>query len=119
MNQKIEKMNCYFEEKIAECSVQKKELLSDDRRDEANFWQVKCNIYDIFRTILSVAERAKKTEDEISTFMMSKLSEMTDIWKQAGLKAESHGDAQKAAIEQIKVETAGEIRKMFEQTWAE
>lgn len=117
MKQKIEKMNRYFEEKIAECSVQKKDLLSDDRRDEANFRQIKSNIYDIFKTILSVAERTKKNDEEIRAFVMSKLSEMAQTWSESGQKADAHGDAQKASIEQIKVETAGEIRKMFEQTW--
>lgn len=117
MNQKLEKMNRYFEEKIGECNEQKKALLSDDRRDEANFWQIRANIYDIFRTILSVAERAKKSKDEIQAFMAGKLSEMMDTWAQSGLKAGAHGDTVKAAIEQIKVETAVEIQRRFEETW--
>lgn len=117
MRQKIENMNHYFEEKIAECNAQKKALLSDDRRDEANFWQIKANIYDIFKTILSVAERTKKNDEEIQAFMEAKFAEMTKIWAESGQKADAHGDGQKAVIEQIKVDTAGEIRTVFEQTW--
>lgn len=119
MNQKIEQMNRYFEENITECGQKKNMLLSDDRKDEANFWQIRANIYDVFRTILSVAVRTEKEEDEIRAFMDGKFAEMTGIWAESGRKAQENGASSKAAIEQIKVETAGEIRKKFEQTWSE
>lgn len=114
---KLSQLNTYFAEKLAECNSQKAELLADDRRDEANLWQIRANIYDIFRTILSVAERTQKNDARIETFMRKKITEMANTWTDAGKKASDHGDTQKAVIEQIKVETAGEIQKAFENIW--
>lgn len=119
MKQKIEKINHYFEENTKECMAQKKALLADQRRDEANFWQIKANIYDIFKTILSVAGRTQNTEDEVWQFVSQKLAEMTATWKESGEKAEIHGDVEKARVEQIKVETAEEIRNTVERIWGE
>lgn len=119
MEYNVSKLNEYFAEKTAECSQQKVYLLADDRRDEASFWQIRANIYDIFKTILSVAERTQKSDEGANSFFVKKLNEMTNTWAESGKKASDHGDAQKAAIEQIKVETAGEIRRVFEEIWGE
>ncbi len=54
MNEKIKLMNNYFENQIALCKRKEKDLLEDDRADEASFQKIKANVYDIFRTILSV-----------------------------------------------------------------
>ena len=57
MEQKITKMNNWFEEKIAACGSREKELQADDRKDEAVFEKVKANIYDAMRTWLAVGVR--------------------------------------------------------------
>ena len=58
IDQKISKLNSWFEEKIALCSKHNQELNMDGRTDEAIFEKVKANIYDIFRTVLSSTTRS-------------------------------------------------------------
>lgn len=117
--EKIAQMNTYFADKLSECNTKKKILFADDRKDEANFWQIRANIYDIFRTILSVAQKTQKNETAVKNFFIGKLDEMTNIWLQSGEKAAEHGDVQKSGIEQVKVETAKEISSVVERLWGE
>ncbi len=60
MKTKIEMMNSYFDEQIAACAARSQALLADDRTDESNFEKIRANVYDIFRTMLSVAVAAGK-----------------------------------------------------------
>ena len=50
IEQKVSMLNSYFEGQIALCGQRNKELLADERMDEATFEKVKANVYDIFRT---------------------------------------------------------------------
>lgn len=75
IEQKVSKLNSYFEEQIAMCDQRNKELLADDRTDEATFEKVKANVYDIFRTILSVAVKSSKGDpDAVRRFFVQKPS---------------------------------------------
>ena len=51
------KFEQYFEEQIEACEWRGKLLIADDRMDEGNFERIKANVYEIFRTILSAADR--------------------------------------------------------------
>lgn len=117
METKIAQLNTYFADKLEECGRRKAALIADDRKDEADLCQIRANIYDIFKTILSVAVRTQKSEEGVNSFFAKKLREMTNTWAESGEKASAHGDMQKATIEQIKVETAEEIRRVFEKIW--
>ena len=55
IEQKISKLNSYFDKEISLCEQHSKNLLADDRADEAAHAKIPANVYDIFRTILSVA----------------------------------------------------------------
>ena len=61
---RVSKMNSYFDEQIAACVQQGKALAADDRADEAAFEKVRANVLDIFRTILSVAVKMGKGDPE-------------------------------------------------------
>ena len=63
IEQKVSKLNDYFEVQIALCGQRNKELLADERMDEATFEMVKANVYDIFRAILSVAVKTCKGDE--------------------------------------------------------
>lgn len=52
---RIDNMVSWLEARIADCTEKRSQLISDERTDEANFEKVKGNIYDIFKTVLSVA----------------------------------------------------------------
>ena len=57
MEQKLSRLNDWFAAQIELCEQRGQALLADDRADEASFERVRANVYDIFRTVLSVAEK--------------------------------------------------------------
>ena len=118
IEQKVSKLNSYFEEQIAMCGQRNKELLADDRTDEATFEKVKANVYDIFRTILSVAVKTSNGDpDAVRRFFVQKTEQIPSSWVTAYEKAKQHNDAVKMRLEQIKLDTIGEIKENFAKIW--
>ena len=54
---KTAEMDRWLEEKIRRCGRRSQTLRADDRADEAAFEKIRANVYDIFRTVFSVAEK--------------------------------------------------------------
>lgn len=120
MEQRVMKLNHYFEEQLALCDQRNKELLADDRTDEAIFEKVKANVYDIFRTVLSVAVQSGKGEpDAVRHFFVQKTEQIPAGWVTAYEKAEQHNDAARMRLEQIKLDVIGEIKNNFARIWEE
>lgn len=120
MEQKVSKLNCYFEHQIDLCGQRNKELLADDRADEAIFEKVKANVYDIFRTVLSVAVRTCKGEEEaVRRFFVQRTEQIPSSWEVSYEKAKQHNDSVKMQIEQIKLDTIHEIKEYFIRVWEE
>ena len=95
-------------------------MLAEERGDEADFEKVKANIYDIFRTIFSVAVKAGRGDAEaVKRFFILKIEQIPSNWVSAYNKARQHDDAVKMQIEQIKLDTAREIKETFEMIWEE
>lgn len=118
MNPKIEQMNYYFGHQIALCRQQEKVLIEDDRVDEANFQKIKSNIYDVFRTILSVAQKTgDESPDAVKRFFLTKTEQIPSNWKTAYEAAKQHEDTAKMMVEQIKLDTVQEIRTHFCACW--
>ena len=118
IEQKVSKLNRYFEEQIAMCNQRNKKLLDDERTDEATFEKVKANVYDIFRTILSVAVKTSKGDpDAVRRFFVQKTEQILSSWVTAYDKAKQHNDTVKMCLEQIKLDTIGEIKENFAKTW--
>ena len=118
IEQKVSKLNRYFEEQIAMCNQRNKKLLDDERPDEATFEKVKANVYDIFRTILSVAVKTSKGDpDAVRRFFVQKTEQILSSWVTAYDKAKQHNDTVKMCLEQIKLDTIGEIKEKFAKTW--
>lgn len=118
IEQKVSKLNSYFEEQIAMCDRRNKELIADDRTDEATFEKVKANVYDIFRTILSVAVKTGKGDpDAVRRFFVLKTEQIPSSWVTAYEKAKQHNDAVKMRLEQIKLDAVGEIKENFAKIW--
>ena len=118
IEQKVSKLNSYFEEQIAMCDQRNKELIADDRTDESTFEKVKANVYDIFRTILSVAVKTSKGDpDAVRRFFVQKTEQIPSSWVTAYEKAKQHNDAVKMCLEQIKLDTIGEIKENFAKIW--
>lgn len=97
-------------EQIADCETRRTALWADDRKDEANFARIRSNVYDIFRTVLKVAE--SRSDGEV--LFAAKLTEIPAAWQKAHDQAEHHGAAAALCIERIKLDAAAEIREKFE-----
>lgn len=61
---KTAEMDRWLEEKIRRCGRCSQTLRADDRADEAAFEKIRANVYDIFRTVLSVAEKTCGDEED-------------------------------------------------------
>lgn len=116
--QRTEKLNRYFDGEISVCEQRNKQLLADDRRDEAAFEKVKANVYAIFRTILSVAVKTGKGDSEaVRHFFLLKIQQIPSNWAASYEQAKLHDDMVKMQIEQIKLDTINNIKEMFTVIW--
>lgn len=120
MDTKINKMNVYFDRQIASCQTRSQAMAADSRQDEADFEKITSNIYEIFRTMLSVAVSTHRdSADDVCRFFLEKLEHIPSNWSVALEKAKSHDDVEKAHIESLKLSTVEDIRKNFNEIWEE
>ena len=112
IEQKASRLNDYFDAQISLCEQRGKKLLADDRTDEANFEKVKANIY-------AGIKSCKDDSEAVKRFFMLKIQQIPTSWTEAYNKAKQHNDGVKMRIEQIKLDTAGEIRETFAEIWEE
>ena len=118
IDQKISKLNKWFEEKIALCGKRNQELIEDGRTDEAIFEKIKANIYDVFRTVLSVAVKTGKEDaDAVQTFFVQRTEQIPAGWATAFEKAKEYNDPVRMQTEQIKLDTINEIKEKFAKVW--
>ncbi len=110
----------YFNQKESTCYEKEKQLQSEDRNDEAVFEKIKANVYNIFRTVLSVS--IKKYPNDSSNAhddFFNKLDQISSQWVIAYEKAEQHNDVEKMHIENIKLNVVKDIRETIPQLWEE
>ena len=120
MNEQQRKFESYLDGQIAACKQRSKLLAEDDRMDEGNFEKVRANVYEIFKTILSVAERVCGKDDLAKKFFfLQKAEQIPTSWVSSYEKAKQNGDVEKMHIESIKLDTIQEIKDMCMQIWEE
>ena len=120
MNEQQRKFESYLAEQIAACRQRGKLLAEDDRMDEGNFEKVRANVYEIFKTILSVAERVCGKDDSARRdFFLQKAEQIPVSWTASYEKAKQTGDVEKMHIESIKLDAIQEIKDMCMQIWGE
>ena len=118
IEQKISKLNSYFNREISSCKQRSETLLADDRADEAAHEKIKANIYDIFRTILSVAAKTGKGDSEaVKRFFLLKVQQIPSNWEASYEQAKLHDDTVKMQIERVKLDTIDKIKEMFTVIW--
>ena len=117
-NEQMAELDRWLTERIALCGQRGQALCADGRGDEAAFEKIRANVYDIFRTVLSVAERSCG-DGAARRFLLQKLESIPSGWSASYEKAQAHDDPVKARIERIKLDTAGEIRAALESVWKE
>ena len=114
---KLDEMIRYFDENLAGCKARERRLRAEQRQDEAVFEKIRGNVFDVFKTILTVARRKEQDEDSIRRFFRQRLEQIPQGWVESLQKAEAHGDTEKAYIERIKLETVAAIRAQTEKLW--
>lgn len=120
MDKKLELLNEWFGRQITVCNEEQQNLLENDCTDEVNFEKIKANVYDIFRTILSVAVKTgKDNADVVKQFFEQKTEQIPANWEISYNKAKVHGDIEQMQIENIKLETIREIKHKFSEIWEE
>ena len=133
MNEQQRKFELYLDGQITECRQHSKLLAADERVEEGNFEKVRANVYEIFKTILSAAEKVCGKDDGArKRFFLQKTDEIPANWttsyeeaKKQGVKfglwiePEKQGDVEKMHIESIKLDTVREIKEMCMQIWEE
>lgn len=120
MNERQCKFERYLEGRIAACKQRGGLLVADDRMDEGNFEKIRANVYEIFKTILSVTEKVCEEDDcAKKRFFLQKVEQIPSGWEASYEKAKQHGDVEKMHIEGLKLDTAREIREMYMQIWEE
>lgn len=120
MELKLQQLITWFEDQITVCNEHQQSLLADDRSDEATFEKIKANVYDIFRTILSVANNTCRGDaNEVKNFFLLKAEQIPASWIASHEKAKQHGDIEKMQIESLKLDTIREIRAKFIEIWEE
>lgn len=118
MEQRISRLNNYFDRQIAFCQQRRQELLADDRADEAVFEKIQANVYDIFRTVLGATAKACRNDpDKTKQDFLVKVQQISLNWRTAYEKAQQHDDAVQMKIEQIKLDATHEIEKAFTNIW--
>ena len=120
MNEQQQKFESWLDEQIAACKQSSKLLAEDDRIDEGNFEKIRANVYEIFKTILSVAERVCGKDNLAKRrFFLQKAEQIPASWTTSYEKAKQNGDVKKMHIESIKLNTIQEIKDMCMQMWEE
>lgn len=92
-------------------------LRRDARGDEAVFEKVRSNVFDIFRTVASVAEKQHADPAQARAFFLRKLNEIPANWRQSAQTAGQHGDEAKKHMEAVKLAAAGEIGTYLLKNW--
>ena len=120
MNEQQQKFESYLDEQITACKQRGNLLAADDRIDEGNFEKIRANVYEIFKSILSVAERVCGKDDLAKrAFFLQKAEQIPTSWTDSYEKARQNGDIEKMQIESLKLDTIQEIKDMCMQIWEE
>lgn len=115
--QKKEFIIC-MEERIADCKQRAMKLSKEGCAEESVFENIRLNIYEIFKTVFSAAEKScGEDKTALQNFFLQKLEQIPKNWKISYEKAEKHGDSEKMYIEKIKLETAQKVREIFEKIY--
>ncbi|QNO15079.1 hypothetical protein HYG86_10040 [Alkalicella caledoniensis] len=128
MNREERLKKSFLEEIQGKTMVSKaraKDLLDEERQDEANFEKIKTNVYDIFEKMFNIsykniysAKNQANTDREkyqlLEVEFLKFLEKIPAPWKQKAIKDKEHGLIEDLIIEELKISTAEEIRDLFQ-----
>lgn len=111
--EKMEAFVTYLQQEKKECQKREKQLIEDERKDEANLCKIEANIYDIFGTLYESAYReAEKSGEDgeaARNEFLRKAKFVPENWRLNYEKAKEHKNAGKILIEETKLKTVEKI----------
>lgn len=114
----VKQMYAYFDRELSHCENRRRALAGDQREDEAVFARVEGNVLDISRTVFKTAlELSGEDRQQAERFFLNKLESITGSWRGSLNQAQTHGDAKKAHLEQVKLEAACRVKDAFTAIW--
>lgn len=117
-NEKAVALQQYLDDQIASCKKEAEKLTEEVRTDESVFAVIRTNIFDIFRTVLSVAEElCGEDEAKLQEFIQSRLAQIPQNWNESLERARANNDVEMAHIERLKLEAVADIEKEFVRIW--
>ena len=95
-------------------------LRADGRADESHWESIRRNVFSLFRDVLSAAQKANGGEEQAARrFFAEKLGAIPASWETALQRAERQEDTDRARVERVKLDAAGEIRAALAALWEE
>ncbi len=108
----------FLENQIQACKTRSSALSADNRKDEAVFEEIRCNVYDIFRTVFQAGQKQFPENKEAQLrFFRERLDAIPKSWQSSLDAARQHEDSRKACIEEIKLEAVSHIRQFLPELW--
>ena len=108
-------MNAFLQELeqvSAELRQQAGQFAAQQRQDDADLTKIRANIYEICATIGKVMCKTRPEEAREAAFL-KKLEELPQNWRVALEAAEAHGNTQRAAVEELKLEALADVLVRF------
>lgn len=106
----MESLHAFLTDQARICKENAAALTADDRCDEAVFEKIRANVYEIFASVLTAAQKAPDPE----AFFRARLADIPASWEAALEKARSHGDESRAHTETVKLNVVRAIREKLE-----
>lgn len=109
-------MNAFLKELdriAADLRQQANVFAADQRQDDADLTKIRANIYEICATIGNVVCKITPEEQREAAYRM-KLEELPRNWHTALEMARAHGNTQRAAVEELKLEALADVLARFE-----
>lgn len=109
--------------RIEKCKELESKLLQEDRNDEAVFEKIKGNVYDIFFKMFEVSYNGvylgknsdvKQSYQDLKARYDSFFTKIPAPWKVKREKDKNHGLTDGMIVEDVKINTAEEIKELFE-----
>ena len=116
-SEKIETFINYLDKRTSSVQENILRLISDNRRDEANFEKIRANIFQMVGTIFLASARISQEESERVRFLSSKLTLFQETWESYLMKAKEHNDDLKILQELTRLEALAEIQNTFQKIW--
>ncbi len=104
----------YLDEKIVALQKEAEFLSGNFQSDECVFVKIKCNVYEICKTVYFAFKKAKPAEQFYEEYK-NKLAEFEESWKASKELGAKFGDAKKVATEDAKLIALLDIKQQFEE----